>query len=574
MFSSAEEQRRPPSCAASTAQHAGRERGADSNMEQTPSLRLESHRSISRCLALLLAASSLGIAATGDAATCSQVSISNITYQFDASDGEPECGQFITGDWWVVAPVTVTRITPDHRSNCGSSGNLNCNGWEVNPIAYGFGAERSAFDERSFAWQDSLMPSLPYSASAGDSIVKVKSWNPNSYGPGSQCGPSGSPPDDDYSCIDDVAILTVLAAAPPADAFRPPYVAMAAGKRMHTLAESDLSDWPNLATLPGNAPSPTTVRSLWGCPILDHWVTPLHRNFHGKNCIVKPNGNAADYDAEISMVTSMTALRTMHGDLQESEKRELLIPLVQFGIDLYYMLAEYSPNMHWAPWGGYGSGRKLPILLAGRFLRNDDMLGIGTTYGGPPAGWSCSKYFGEDGQTYYGEGGVALFGQADDYTVCGCSGKFGGNPGYDEHIGSCNSQPNVCRDPDGLRDGDVFAVGSANTSCRKMRTPAEQIADGNWEAGAYQWCCTSNPWIGTQISALLLGFKSYWNHDAFFDYVDRWASPPWNAPGAFGDGYLESMYQTYREAVPGPWTPPDGPPVQRPLAPILLPISS
>jgi hypothetical protein len=106
-----------------------------------------------------------------------------------------------------------------------------------------------------------------------------------------------------------------------------------------------------------------------------------------------------------------------------------------------------------------------------------------------------------------------------------------------------------------------------------MRTPAEQVADGNWEAGTYQWCCTSNPWIGTQISALLLGFKDLWNHDPFFDYVDRWASPPWNAPGAFGDDYLESMYRTYREEVPGPWTPGE-PPVERPLPPILLPISS
>jgi len=540
-------------------------------MRQTHPYRIESLRRIALWSVSVAAVYLLCGSGAAAAEPCSQVTISNITFEFDTSGGQPVCGQFVTGDWWVVAPVTITRITPDHRSDCGSGRNLHCNGWQVNPIAYGWTQERSSFDERSFRWDGSLMPALPYVASPGDSIVKVRSWQPESYSRGSECGPSGSGTNEDYSCIDDVAILNVMASPPPADAFRPPYVGMAGGKPMHRLSEADISDWPNLSNVPGNAPSAAVVRGLWGCPVLDHWVTPLNRNFHGKHCLKKPNGNGADYAAELAMVTGMTTLRSMHSDLNESEKLELLIPLVQLGIDLYYMLTEYTPDMHWAPWGGNGSGRKLPILVAGRILRNTGMLGIGVSHGGPPANWSCSSYFGEDGQTYYGVGGVALFGQVDEYTVCGCGGTYGGNPGYDQHIASCGSPPNVCRDPDGRVDGDVFELGTTGGACRAMRTPAAQIADGKWEAGGYQWCCTSNPWIGTQISALLLGLKGYWNHDAFFDYVDRWASPPWNAPGAFGDPYLESMYAAHRSTVPGPWTPPDSGTL-RPDPPILLPI--
>jgi len=38
----------------------------------------------------------------------------------------------------------------------------------------------------------------------------------------------------------------------------------------------------------------------------------------------------------------------------------------------------------------------------------------------------------------------------------------------------------------------------------------------------YRRCCTSVAWVGQALAIRLLQAENYWNHDAFFDYVDRW----------------------------------------------------
>src|ERR1700704_6156814 len=40
---------------------------------------------------------------------CAELTQYGVTWTFDRP---ATCGQFVTGDWWVVGPVTVTRVTP------------------------------------------------------------------------------------------------------------------------------------------------------------------------------------------------------------------------------------------------------------------------------------------------------------------------------------------------------------------------------------------------------------------------------------------------------------------------------
>lgn len=48
--------------------------------------------------------------ATANAATCPKIEQYGITWHF--ADPIPKCGQFVTDDWWVVGPVTITGIDP------------------------------------------------------------------------------------------------------------------------------------------------------------------------------------------------------------------------------------------------------------------------------------------------------------------------------------------------------------------------------------------------------------------------------------------------------------------------------
>jgi len=96
----------------------------------------------------------------------------NITWSFDKCY---RVGQFVNGDWWVVGPVNITRISPDmeqimadNLSNFTQMIPYWINGWDVNPTKKG----QQAIDERAGGFNLSLSRSLPYIASPNESIIK------------------------------------------------------------------------------------------------------------------------------------------------------------------------------------------------------------------------------------------------------------------------------------------------------------------------------------------------------------------------------------------------------------------
>jgi hypothetical protein len=167
----------------------------------------------------------------------------------------------------------------------------------------------------------------------------------------------------------------------------------------------------------------------------------------------------------------------LYSDFTTAEKESLLINFVQHGIDLWGMVR--AGFRGWPAHGGHGSGRKWPIMFAGLMLGDMAMAAPTKTYP------NCR--FGEDMQTMHD------------------SCWTGANAVYAGHQGVWNGQP---------------------VSSQPTWGPYEHLHPSQWidsyPGESYRRCCTSIAWVGEALSALILGAKENWNHDAFFDYCDRW----------------------------------------------------
>ncbi|MFO7603090.1 MAG: hypothetical protein R6X06_04660, partial [Gammaproteobacteria bacterium] len=75
--------------------------------------------------------------------------------------------------------------------------------------------------------------------------------------------------------------------------------------------------------------------------------------------------------------------------------------------------------------------------------------------------------------------------------------------------------------------------GSGTKDCRPQALNGDGCQD-------YRNCCTSATWVGQAMAIQLMNQKALWNHNPFFDYVDRWmgygsdpgvANGDWLQPG-------------------------------------------
>jgi hypothetical protein len=275
----------------------------------------------------------------------------NITWFFDK---EYEYGQFANGDYWVKTDerkiVNIIRITPDFFND----GTYYHHGWEVNPNRY-----KQGFDSRSKdTWWGSdffllsLVPTLPYSASANQSIVKVISREPYSD--------AGLRP-----VLKTSAVLTVLGETPEnngATVFRPPY--LGTDKKLYS---TNNLNWGILPSLPlsGSVPSLENFMatgSMRGMQ-LDYF------NGGGAVDYMHPSDNMPNDGGAIATRNGNIALRLMLNDSVES-KKNLTIAYIQQGIDLYYA---GIGGTRWSPDGQIFIGRKLPITFASVMLNNENM---------------------------------------------------------------------------------------------------------------------------------------------------------------------------------------------------------
>ncbi len=285
----------------------------------------------------------------------SSVSKDGVTWTF--SQAVP-VGRFITGDFYVVGPVTVTGISPVPAG--GRNGSVK----NIPPVD-----DETGFDSRTSSnrYEAGLRSDPPVSLAPGDSLVS--SISVDSIGATKRWlfdKATGSP-------VKSVSILTCLAAPQPPDAFRPSY----AGKGSPIFYSRNLRrDFLKRLAKPAGTPSLADWENHFRRP----WIDSLLFNFDN------PIEYMPDYSREIARAVGIAGL-FLSLDYSAEQKEPLLVYLTQYGIDLYGLVQKGHPG--WPAHGGHGSGRKFPIVFAGTMLEQTGMA-------------HPSAAFGEDRQTMFG----------------------------------------------------------------------------------------------------------------------------------------------------------------------------
>ena len=465
-----------------------------------------------------------------------QITQYGITWTFDRAY---PVGRFVTGDYWVVGPVTVTGVSPTpgpsaetaveagDKSRYGANalvddkrmrnGSMVVTGPTRNP-KNPTGFDLQGYDSRSPNYASELSVGFPYRLDVDRTLISAVS-NEERGADGKLATPSVLGQRKIFLCppvlplsLRSAAVLTCLREAPPADVFRPSYAG--AGKPIYLKSKLRWDLLPALKPV-ASTPDWATMERIFERPWLDH-------TYSWYNQYMLPGENGPNYGREFARLSSIAALMVML-DVPRERRETLLVRYVQLGIDLAGVA---QTGRQWFSDGGHWQGRKWPILFASIMLDAPELRNFPDVdpdvpvYGrfkvvaavGMPA---PTTLFQEDLDTYYGRGG-------DGQTVLWQMVT---------HTGV--RMPHEQKSRAGFDKSDRFAEGY-----RSLNT------------------CS---WIGTALAARWMKAEAIWNHDAFFDYMDRWMSPgeQWDKPTWLPKGcersfdlFTEDMWKAYRATAP------------------------
>jgi hypothetical protein len=405
-----------------------------------------------------------------------------ITWTFDK---KAPVGQFVNGDYYVVGPVTITAIDPKplfgdevpagELDKDEKQANAVRNGSMLNPAVKAGVAwqQKVGFDSGIHNYyQAGLTAKLPIKMSPKDTLISTISLKhaeqchfvmPGGWSRGGRPG-VGVGADEDNCPIRVAAVLTCVAEPLPADAFRPGYCDRSQTIYFaHNLKRDKL---PMLAPV-GNPPDPVKFAEMFQKP----WVNLCFFGFD------QPQENMPHYGQVVGEAVSDAGV-LLCLDYKPEQKEPLLVNFVQVGIDYWGLIK--SGHQGWEGWGGHGSGRKFPIVFAGFMLGDDEMMSPTTKF--------PKTEFGEDNQTMYDKGWT------------GAKVVFAGHSG----VSSATGQP-----------------PRAQWGPYEDKDPSKWAA-GNLTSELYRRANSSCSWVGEALVLRLLKLEKAWNHDAFFDYVDRW----------------------------------------------------
>ncbi|MBN1495678.1 MAG: hypothetical protein JXA07_02850 [Spirochaetes bacterium] len=411
-------------------------------------------------------------------------------------------GKFVNGDYWVVGPVMLTRVSakkaPEKINDYV--------GIMINPRV----SNEQGYDSRSAGYNPALAVTLPRKVNPGDSIVLTTSLKKIGGNEG--------------TFLYDAIVITIVDAPQSGDKFRPPYSRPSRLERSGVdpliYSSNDLV-WDYLKSLPKPFRAPSLresarlVERVW----LDHWKGA---GFIGSR--IHPLNNMRDYGRDIAANLSEVALQLML-DYSREEKNKLLISLVQIGIDFYGIALDGGV---WIADGGHNSGRKFPIVFAGLLLNNSDMLNIQQKFYRKNKSIEGYQYrFAEDGQTYYYDDAY-LPDYADVVTNRRAAGvedkKSVAVKGVRGWIGKLNGGKGdaaLWRLTEWTMNGTY--VAEHEHIPLELWQPLSGGSDSHPKSESYRRCCTSKAWIGYCLALRLMGEKAVqsWNHNAFFDYCYR-----------------------------------------------------
>ncbi len=439
-----------------------------------------------------------------------------ITWKLNAP---AEVGQFVTGDYYVVGNCEVVAITPPPGNGR--------NGSELNPPLNDY---HSGYDSREGGerYDARMCARLPIQMKPGDALISTISVSDKELGK----IPSWFRRSDKSDCpVKSACVLTCLAAAAPADAFRPSYgdrsqkIYLAGNLRRNLLPSLPYGK----DSFPIEQGAPTVeelaehYNRVWLDLVFFSWDAPVEYQ--------------PQYGRELGRAAAVASLALMT-DLPPAKKEKLLIGFVQNGIDLWGIV---RAGFHgWEAWGGHGTGRKWPIVFAGIMLGDDEMASPNKSYP------KCE--FGEDMQTLFKR------------CWTGAKVVYAGHMGVDRNGNDVNKK-----------------VGWGQYEHLQPKDwPIDPDEPGMNEG--YRRSCTSLAWVGEALAARIMHAEKYWDHDAFFSYVDRWMTeddtaflktitaqtgltyPDWCWQRQTYDPFIVEMWKKYRNDLPlgpnGEKTPP------------------
>lgn len=258
----------------------------------------------------------------------------DITWTFD----EPvEYGQFITGDYWVVGPVTINSVSPEATTTSGND----VNGTQINPANGAQGYDSRVEDAWGAGYNASLRESFPQEVAVNSSVVSTISRDPTVLAT--------------RPCLQSAEVLTVLSEAPASTCFRPGLVG---GTK--TLYDSNDIDWDLLPDLTEttNCPSAATVASEYTSMLERPWILHPEGWTHR---FTMPYDNSPSYHRDVAMLLAEASTLCM---IDWGDREDLVIGLIQVAIDYYTMQVSTGEGAYNYRW---------PIIFAGMMLGNDNM---------------------------------------------------------------------------------------------------------------------------------------------------------------------------------------------------------
>ncbi|WP_299673912.1 hypothetical protein [uncultured Tenacibaculum sp.] len=420
---------------------------------------------------------SVGETPSDDTTSESTTSITKggITWSFD----ETQTGRFLDGSPWIISDGNIKLTATLPVSKEGRNGGF------VNPDnSFSNGSDdRMKFNDYKHEENVTSLEKLPINLLPGNSYLQTKSKDSDAPG--------------DNSDLEEIQVLTVLDVAPPIESFRPPY----SGTLKPIYKKSDIK-WSNLLSYTNTANTPSIeecLRYFSGGPYMKIKTGFADRYWHAD--ANHPNG---EYGREIAKNTGKALIRAMLEGTQ-SEKEELVIALIQAGIDCY---GAAKSGLSWDADGGHNQGAKMLILFAGKMLESQELLEV--------ANWEKTDIFQEDQQAFY------INQEAVDIS----NGNGTENWDPDERNGAAKKY-------------EVADIGRPEWGIRHYRS--SKRSDMAWHSRYRQ--VSGSAQFSHCVAAYLMDVQKEWNHSAWFDYflnryyiVESGNDPATKAKSGIGNG--------------------------------------
>ena len=465
-----------------------------------------------------------------------------ITWTFDK---EYEYGQFANGDYWVIGPVRIVKITPESKAilgtttisgfTPGSGPNASIrimNGSVINPAP----GNVQAYDNEMYRWVPSASSTRLYGANYNSSLnvaLDVSSSNPLTLPAGTSLISTISYKAGNRPQLKTAAVLTVLNAPAPAGSFRPPYCGTDKSikfnkSRIHYTILSSLSLTGVTSELYSAANGQALVAKLKRV-----WIDYFNE-FGGGTQYTSPLDNMPWYGREYEAFTGEASLllNASSPDLTRIfniTKEDLAIGLIQIGIDNYGVLTNGG---FWVCNGGLNIGRKWPILLAGVLLDDNSMKNIAsfnftpvqyTIYGKITTPFAEEQTVFYVGQRQYDATHVAYWGDAS----------------HTPYVGPTDS-------------GNAIAYATTDFGLPEwgyMNNPYP-IRNNKWWGASYRpenGCGNAGNILAALILESTASTKTLWGNNAMFDYMDRYMSiESKNSFNRQTSNFNENMWDKYR----------------------------